>query len=60
MADAAQQLEEAISLAQEAVSKQGDTVRSLKASAKDGKAEKVRLDLRCLQLRRRRGSRAAP
>jgi hypothetical protein len=36
-----QALEEAITLAQEAVSKQGDTVRSLKASAKDGKAEKV-------------------
>ena len=28
--------------AQAAAAKQGDTVRSLKASAKDGKAEKVR------------------
>lgn len=34
-------LEKAIQEAQEAVTKQGDTVRSLKASLKDGKAEKV-------------------
>lgn len=37
----AEQLELAIQQAQEAVTRQGDTVRSLKASLKDGKAEKV-------------------
>ena len=35
------ELQSEIQLAQEAVAKQGDTVRSLKASVKDGKAEKV-------------------
>jgi hypothetical protein len=39
MADA---LAAAIEAAQAEVTKQGDTVRSLKASLKDGKAEKVR------------------
>ena len=37
-----QELEQAIVVAQDAVAKQGDTVRSLKASLKDGKIEKVR------------------
>lgn len=35
-------LEQAFLAAQEAVQKQGDTVRSLKASLKDGKVERVR------------------
>jgi hypothetical protein len=35
-------LENAITSAQDAVAKQGDTVRSLKASLKEGKLEKVR------------------
>lgn len=39
----AAQLEKGIDAAQEAVSKQGDSVRSLKALLKDGKAEKVLL-----------------
>lgn len=39
----AEQLEQAIQAAQDEVTKQGDTVRSLKASLKDGKVEKVRL-----------------
>lgn len=34
-------LEKEVQAAQEAVTKAGDTVRSLKASAKDGKVEKV-------------------
>lgn len=34
-------LQQAIEAAQEAVTKQGDTVRSLKAELKDGKVEKV-------------------
>jgi hypothetical protein len=38
---AAAQVEKDIELAQEAVTKQGDSVRSLKALLKDGKAEKV-------------------
>jgi hypothetical protein len=44
MADpqALEALEAAIKAAQEAVTYQGDTVRSIKASAKEGKAEKVR------------------
>jgi microcystin degradation protein MlrC len=37
----AEELEKAIQAAQEDVAKQGDVVRSLKASLKDGKAEKV-------------------
>ncbi|KAG2487478.1 hypothetical protein HYH03_013900 [Edaphochlamys debaryana] len=37
-------LEKQIQDAQEAVTKQGDTVRSLKASLKDGKAEKAEVD----------------
>jgi len=41
-APALEALEAAIKAAQEAVAYQGDTVRSLKASAKDGKADKVR------------------
>lgn len=36
-----EQMEKDIEAAQEAVTKQGDTVRSLKASLKDGKAEKA-------------------
>jgi hypothetical protein len=36
-----EELEKAIAAAQEAAAFQGDTVRSLKALAKDGKAEKV-------------------
>ncbi len=35
-------LEVDLQAAQDAVTKQGDIVRSLKASAKDGKAEKAR------------------
>ncbi|KAG2429717.1 hypothetical protein HYH02_013974 [Chlamydomonas schloesseri] len=38
------ELEQQIAAAQEAVTKQGDTVRSLKASAKEGKAEKSEVD----------------
>lgn len=38
-----EQLEEVYLAAQEAVTKQGDTVRALKASLKDGKVEKVSL-----------------
>lgn len=37
----AEQLEQAVQAAQEAVTKQGDTVRSLKASLKEGKIEKA-------------------
>jgi hypothetical protein len=37
----ASDLEQQIELAQAAVTKQGDSVRALKALAKDGKAEKV-------------------
>ncbi len=37
----AEELEKGIQAAQEEVTKQGDVVRSLKASLKDGKAEKV-------------------
>ncbi|GLC40466.1 hypothetical protein PLESTB_001261900 [Pleodorina starrii] len=40
----AEHLEKEIQDAQEAVTKQGDTVRSLKASLKDGKAEKAAVD----------------
>jgi hypothetical protein len=38
----AEELAKAVADAQEAVTKQGDTVRSLKASLKDGKVDKVR------------------
>jgi hypothetical protein len=37
----AQELEAAVSAAVEAITKQGDTVRSLKAQLKEGKIEKV-------------------
>jgi glycyl-tRNA synthetase len=37
----ASELEQQIEVAQAAVSKQGDSVRALKALVKDGKAEKV-------------------
>jgi glycyl-tRNA synthetase len=36
-----EQLEAAVVAAQDAVTKQGDTVRSLKASVKEGKLQKV-------------------
>lgn len=42
----AEELEAAVLAAQEAVNKQGDTVRSLKAELKEGKVEKVRELLR--------------
>lgn len=50
------ELEQQIAAAQEAVTKQGDTVRSLKASAKEGKAEKAsRVPKDCLGYPRERG-----
>ena len=42
-------LEKAIADAQAAVTQQGDTVRSLKAKAKDGQAEKVRDGLEAIR-----------
>ena len=41
MAEQTSDLEAAVLAAQEAVARQGDVVRSLKADAKDGKADKV-------------------
>ncbi len=43
----AEELEKQIQEAQDAVTKQGDTVRSLKASLKDGKAEKASVPGAC-------------
>jgi uncharacterized coiled-coil DUF342 family protein len=43
MADSADELHKQFIAAQEAVTKQGDTVRSLKAQMKEGSAVKVRL-----------------
>lgn len=38
---AVEELQKALEAAQEAVTKQGDTVRSLKAELKDGKVDRV-------------------
>lgn len=47
---APEQIEQAINKSQEAVTQQGDIVRSLKASLKDGKAQQVQCSCLRLQL----------
>lgn len=55
----AEELEKVVAAMQEAVTKQGDTVRSLKASLKEGKTEKVEFQLRRLLYRNVQNQRIA-